>query len=305
MAFATSYNHLTVSVIRNPVNRIIRSVYLWAIGIIVGGMVVHNLLIMNYFLVLRARQHARSGATIRRFTVAWIVQHAALTLSFVVLAVTGFALRFPEAFWVEWLVSLGMTESLRGNLHRGAAVVLFLTSVLHVGYLLGTKRGRWELRSLAPSRKDWSDLLTSLRFYLFRSEKKARFGRYDYTQKAEYWAVVWGSVLMFVTGLILWLPVHAARFLPTIVIPAAQTIHYYEALLATLVILVWHFFFVIFHPEAYPMSWTWITGRMPREAAQEQHPEWFLEEVSKRDSPTQSLGDGGSFYAEGQDPHSA
>ena len=59
---------------------------------------------------------------------------------------------------------------------------------------------------------------------------------------------------------------------------STQTIHYYEAWLATLAILVWHFFFVILHPEEYPMSWTWLTGRMTREAAKENHGEWYEEE---------------------------
>ena len=57
----------------------------------------------------------------------------------------------------------------------------------------------------------------------------------------------------------------------------SQTIHYYEAWLATLAILVWHFFFVIFHPEAYPMSWTWITGKMPMEAVRKHHAGWHRE----------------------------
>jgi cytochrome b subunit of formate dehydrogenase len=86
---------------------------------------------------------------------------------------------------------------------------------------------------------------------------------------------------MILTGLILWFPVEAARFLPGALIPAAQTIHYYEAWLATLAILVWHFFFVIFHPEEYPMSWTWLTGRISKKAVQEHHTKWYEEETGE------------------------
>ena len=86
---------------------------------------------------------------------------------------------------------------------------------------------------------------------------------------------------MILTGLILWFPVLAARFLPAVVIPAAQTIHYYEAWLATLAIIVWHFFFVIFHPEEYPMSWTWLTGKISKKAVKEHHPRWYEEEAGE------------------------
>jgi formate dehydrogenase gamma subunit len=283
-AFAGSYNHRTASLTGNPVNRTIRSIYLWAIAILIGGMLLHNLVIMNYFMVMRRRESTARGETIRRFTTSWIVQHTALTVSFVVLAITGFALRMPDAFWVRWLVGLGMTEGLRGDLHRWAAVLLMATSLFHGIYLLSTKRGRWELKALSPSRKDFADLRGTLRHYLFRDGEKVRFGRYDYSQKAEYWSLVWGTLLMAATGLILWFPVLSARIFPAVVIPASQTIHYYEAVLATLVIVVWHLFFVVFHPEAYPMSWTWITGRMSKAEAMTHHREWYDEEVESQES---------------------
>jgi formate dehydrogenase gamma subunit len=262
-AFAGSYNHRT----------------LWAIAILIGGMLLHNLVIMNYFMVMRRRESTAHGETVQRFGVSWILQHTALTVSFVVLAITGFALRMPDASWVRWLVGLGMTEGLRGDLHRWAAMLLMATSFFHAVYLLSTRRGRWELKALSPSRKDFADVLGTLRFYLFRTSERVRFGRYDYTQKAEYWSLVWGTLLMAATGLVLWFPVASARIFPAIVIPASQTIHFYEAVLATLVIVVWHFFFVIFHPEAYPMSWTWITGRMSKSEAKKHYREWYEEEL--------------------------
>jgi cytochrome b subunit of formate dehydrogenase len=84
---------------------------------------------------------------------------------------------------------------------------------------------------------------------------------------------------MAVTGLVLWFPTLTARYLPSLVIPASQTIHYYEAWLATLAIIVWHFFFVIFHPEEYPMSWTWLTGKMSKKFVKEHHTAWYEEEI--------------------------
>lgn len=289
--FAASYTHKATSITANPVNRFIRSLYLWLIAIIIGGMVLHNLVIINYFMLKRRREQTDAQATLTRFTINEVAQHLVLTVAFVVLAVTGFALRHPDAFWVKTLSALGMTEEIRGTVHRAAGAVFILLSAYHAWYILGTRRGRMELRALIPDGKDVADLLQNLRYYTFRSKKKARFGRYDYSQKAEYWALIWGGIIMAITGLVLWFPTAAAKYLPALAIPAAQTIHYFEAWLATLAILVWHFFFVIFHPEEYPMSWTWLTGKMTKKSAQEHHPLWYEEELAKAGQvPEGSLG---------------
>jgi formate dehydrogenase gamma subunit len=269
----------------NPVNRIIRDIYLLAIALIIGGMIVHNLIILNYFMIKRRREQEGAGATVPRFTMNEVFQHLVLTVGFVVLVITGFALRFPEAWWVDALASVGMSEPVRGDIHRAAGVLLILTSIYHAWYVLATRQGRKELKAFAPRWADWRDLWGNLRFHTFRSDRKVAFGRYDYMQKAEYWALVWGTIVMVITGLVLWFPTFSARFLPGILIPASQTIHYYEAWLATLAILVWHFFFVILHPEEYPMSWTWLTGKMTREAAKEHHARWYEDEFGE--SPIQ------------------
>jgi formate dehydrogenase gamma subunit len=214
-----------------------------------------------------------------------VIQHLLLTLTFVTLVITGFALRFPNAWWVRALQGVGMTEPVRLNLHRVAAVGMVIVAVMHGWYVLVTRRGKVEFRALWPSWADLKDFAGNLRYYTWRSKEKVKFGRYDYSQKAEYWALIWGTIIMVLTGLILWFPAQATLFLPSIFVPAAQTIHYYEAWLATLAILVWHFFFVIFHPEEYPMSWTWLTGKMSRRAVQEHHARWYEEEIKGREKP--------------------
>jgi hypothetical protein len=52
----------------------------------------------------------------------------------------------------------------------------------------------------------------------------------------------------------------------------ATTVHYYEAILATLAILIWHFYHVIFDPDIYPMNWAWFDGKMSEEQFKEEHP---------------------------------
>ncbi|KPK62115.1 MAG: hypothetical protein AMS21_08150 [Gemmatimonas sp. SG8_38_2] len=205
------------------------------------------------------------------------MQHLLTTIAFVALVITGFALRFPEAWWVRILADIGLTESTRGDLHRIFGVVMIMTAIYHMWYLFLTRRGKREFKAIWPNWQDFKDLFYALAFYTWRRKERVKFGRYDYMQKAEYWALVWGTVVMILTGFILWFPAESVRLFPSWIVPAAQTIHYYEAWLATLAIVVWHFFFVIFHPEEYPMSWTWITGKMSEESVKKHHGRWFDE----------------------------
>ena len=276
--FAASYTHEATSLMANPINRTIRTIYVVLIAAIIGVMVVHNLVIMNYFMIERRRENQISR-WVMRFDRSQIIQHLLLTVAFVMLVITGFALRFPDAWWVGWLTDLGMTEPVRADLHRVFAVILVITAAYHMYYVFLTRRGREEFKSIVPRWRDMKDLLANLRYYTWNSDKETKFGRYDYSQKAEYWALIWGTILMIITGFILWFPQWTVKLLPSWIISAAQTVHYYEAWLATLAVLVWHFFFVIFHPEEYPMSWTWLTGRMSEESVKRHHARWFEEEI--------------------------
>jgi formate dehydrogenase gamma subunit len=282
--FAASYTHEAVSITANPVNKWIRTIYIGMILAVIGGMLLHNLVILNYYAMEKRRQ-GEAAAWVRRMDLSQVIQHMLLTVSFIALVVTGFALRFPEAWWVRRLAYIGMSEPVRANLHRIFAGVLVLASLYHVYYLVCTRRGLRELKAIAPAWLDVKQFLENMQFYTWQRKQHVRFGRYDYTQKAEYWALVWGTLVMAVTGFVLWFPEQAVRLFPWWAVTAAQTIHYYEAWLATLAIIVWHLFFVMFHPEAYPMSWTWITGKMDADTAAKHHPQWYREEQARQAGP--------------------
>jgi formate dehydrogenase gamma subunit len=281
--FATSYTHVTASIAANPINKWIRLVYLVLIVGTIGLMALHNLIVLNYYMTERRKQERQLGYVLR-FDRIQLWQHMINGIAFIVLVITGFALRFPDAWWVQWLAAIGMSEPVRSNVHRIAAVVLLAVGASHLLYVLFVARGRTEMRAMLPGLRDVTEAADNLRFHLWRTKQHPRFGRYDYTQKAEYWALVWGTAVMAVTGFVLWFPVQATRFLPWWVVPASQTIHYYEAWLATLAILVWHFFFVIFHPDAYPMNWAWLTGRVPEAFVREHHARWYEEELAHPDA---------------------
>lgn len=273
-AFSVAYTHRTASPLSNPVTKWIDYAYQVLIPLLIGGMLLHNALIFFYYL-RRKRRHEEEAGTVRRLDTNQIIQHLLLAVSFTVLVITGFALRYPDAFWVTPLVWVGMNEGIRSVVHRVAAVVMLIAGVQHFLYVVLSPRGRREWISLIPRWRDAVDAAGTIAYYLGLRQEKVRFDRYDYTQKAEYWALVWGTVVMALTGFVLWFPATAVRWFPTWVIEASQLLHFYEAWLAMLAIVVWHFFFTIVHPQVYPMSWTWLTGKMSIREVREHHGEWY------------------------------
>jgi cytochrome b subunit of formate dehydrogenase len=210
------------------------------------------------------------------------LQHGALLVSFTILVVTGFMLHYPDAWWVAGLRRLSdHLFDLRSRLHRVAAVVLIAASVAHLGYLAFTTRGRAFLRDILPVRGDLIDAWRVMRYNLGLSRERPRFGRFSYIEKSEYWALVWGTMLMGATGVALWFENTFIGMFGKLGWDVARTVHFYEAWLATLAIVVWHLYYVIFNPDAYPMNLAWITGTLSEAEMEEEHP-LELEAIRRR-----------------------
>ncbi len=267
---------------RNPIAYFFRVMYIWMIVLVIGGMFVHNLIILIYY-IREKRKADKSTVRVQRFQPFEVYQHMLLFLSFSVLVITGFSLKFPDAAWVDALVWLGMDEALRSVLHRIAAVVMIVISVIQFSYLVFTKKGRKDLKALMPTRSDLIHFWQNMRFHLGLSREKPEYGKYDYAEKAEYLALIWGTVVMGATGFVLWFPEFFISFLPSWFFETSEVIHYYEAWLATLAILIWHWFFVIYHPEKYPMSTTWMDGKITEEEWKHHHGLEYNEQQEKRE----------------------
>ncbi len=241
-----------------------RSIYLLLIPFTLGFMLLHNGLDL-----VRKTRSPRPPATDggeERLTRHERWQHAVLALSFVLLALSGFALMDPEAAWTRWLAPF--SEGTRRALHRWTALAFCLLCVYHVLYLALSGRGRTVLMGMLPR---WHDVRALLQHFAWglglRKEPPERHGAWHYAEKLEYWALVWGSTVMIVTGGVLVFHGVALRYLPAWTSDLATVVHYYEAVLACLSILVWHGYMVVFDPEVYPMSWAWLTGRVRPRAA--------------------------------------
>lgn len=245
------------------VNRWVRRFYVGLIIVVIGLMLAHNFLdwVRHAIQVYRSRERV-----VMRMPRAERYQHAILVVSFVVLALSGFALKFPDS----WLALLfGADEVFRRWLHRISGVVLLALGVYHLIFVAVTERGRRLVADMWPSRSDLPDVRANLRYFVGRSRSPARFSKFGYVEKLEYWAVVWGVVIMGVTGLLIWLKIPVTQMLPRWAIDVATTVHYYEAILACLAILVWHMYHVIGSPDSYPMNWAWWDGKVSQERHRE------------------------------------
>jgi cytochrome b subunit of formate dehydrogenase len=167
---------------------------------------------------------------------------------------------------------MGSSEPLRRWTHRIAGVVLLLVGLYHVFYILVGREGRRLVKDLFPVKKDFQDVVAVIRYLTGRSPRKPAIGRFGYAEKMEYWAVVWGTIIMGVTGLMIWFKIDVTHFLPRWVVDVAFTIHYYEAVLACLAIVVWHFYHVVFDPDVYPLNPACWDGKVSQHWQEEEHP---------------------------------
>lgn len=251
--------------------QIVRNIYLWLIALVIGGMLLHNGVLLFYDVRRRFRVH-KQRATYERLNANERRQHLVLLLTFALLVLTGFALKYPDVFWARALGALGMDEGVRRILHRSAGVAMILASLYHIVYL-ATSRGREQLTHMLPRTRDAREALQNVTYHLGRATTRPAFARFRYIEKAEYWALVWGTIVMVVTGLVLWFPDRIAG--PSWLVRVAEAIHLYEAWLAFLAIVVWHLFFVMFRPGTFPLSFTVITGRMEPDELRHEHPEEY------------------------------
>jgi formate dehydrogenase gamma subunit len=259
---------------RNPIAYLFKRIYFWLILVVIGGMMAHNILILVHH-VREKRKKELGQIRVTRFQSFEVYQHLIMLTSFLTLAVTGFALKFPDAGWVHLLVSLGMTEAVRSVIHRVAAMGLAVTSLIQLGYFILTKKGRRDFLSLLPNVDDVIHVWQNIRYNLGLSNEKPQFGRYDYGEKAEYLALIWGNMVMGATGFILWFPETFIGFLPIWMFETSEVIHYFEAWLAILAIIVWHWFFVFVHPDNAPVNLTFLDGKITEENLKHHHPQEY------------------------------
>ncbi|HDH97404.1 MAG TPA: hypothetical protein ENF73_06735 [Proteobacteria bacterium] len=266
---------------------IVRIIYLILITLVIGFMLLHNFIDYIRKVVAVLKKRAAAPVKYLRFSKSERWQHLLLLVSFSLLVISGFMYTFkitiPNAPWFQ---------ELRAIVHRVAAVMFIIYCIWHLSWLLFTKRGRGFLVAMIPRPKDLGDLLWTIFYNLGLISVRPKYDRFNYVEKMEYFALIWGGVVMILTGFLLWFEAHFIRIFPIWVVDVANLIHLMEATLAALAIVVWHFYHAHINPDVSPMATHWITGYLTEEEMEHEHPvelERIKARVAKGEKPEELI----------------
>ena len=208
---------------------------------------------------------------VQRFTRSQRVQHFLLLISFIILIITGLALKFHDSWLGKLVITLEGGVIARGIFHRSAAVLLIFVAFYHFLYIIFTRYAHEEFLLMVPRLKDFEDAFQSVSFALGLSSEHPRVDKYAPQEKFQYWAVVAGSLVMIITGLVLWYQTQAMLILPKWAIDITQVAHGYQGVIIAVVILLWHLYIVHLNPKRFPMSRIWIDGKISLEELKTEH----------------------------------
>jgi len=206
--------------------------------------------------------------TYTRFDISQRLEHLLFLLSFSLLGFTGLIQKFSASQVSDSLIFiLGGIERVRLIQHYRAIVMMIVSGyhVLVLAYKVFVLRLRW---SMLPIIEDFQHLFQDISYFFGLRKHRGYYGRYNYAEKVEYLAVVWGTVIMGLTGFMMWNPLSTTKLLPGDFIPAAKAAHGAEAILAILAIIIWHFYHV--HIKHFNKSM--FTGKLTRIEMQHEHP---------------------------------
>ncbi len=220
---------------------------------------------------VKAEAHS-GGETFVRFATSQRLEHMLLLISFSILGFTGLIQKFNQVSLAENLIlALGGIETVR-LIHRMFALILTIECIYHavaLAYQFFTKRSR---PTMLPTPHDIVDAWQMVLYFLGRRKERPLFDHFDFRQKFEYWAMVWGTIIMGITGFAMWFPIQTTTFLAGEVIPAAKAAHGAEAILAVLSIILWHMYNAHLAAEVFPVDKSIFTGTISKERMLHEHP---------------------------------
>lgn len=245
----------------------------------------------------------RDDETFIRMTVQQRLQHALTVVCFLLLVVTGLPLLYPDSAVWNWIPLAGKAFGVRSLLHRIGGVGLIVTSLWHVAYVMLTEEGGRYFREMMPKLVDARQLIQSVmhkvgimealyrrgvlkgfmdRAPWYRFAEPSAYDKFNWIEKFEYLAIVWGNLVMILTGLSLWFIEAAFALFPKPAIDIIKLVHGFEALLALLAIVIWHMYCVHLNPEVFPMSRMWLDGKISGKLLRHHYPGWYRQIEAER-----------------------
>jgi len=222
------------------------------------------------------------GEMFQRFNRNFRFQHMVMFSSVILLIITGMPVKFPNFILSRFVINFWGGIQNSTLVHRIGAGMLIYFMVHHLFYTVLTRDGRRDFWLLIPNLQDAKDIAQNIRHFLGKTPDKPRFGRFSYIEKFDYWAVYWGCIIMIGSGLVLWFENVVMRFFPKYVTDVAHEMHSDEALLATLAIVIWHFYNVHFNPDRFPGTLLWWHGQLSEHEMKEEHPLEYDEIMARR-----------------------
>jgi cytochrome b subunit of formate dehydrogenase len=215
------------------------------------------------------RKSKASGVkTYVRFDILQRIQHLLFLISFSLLGFTGLPQKFPLSPISVWIFKvLGGVETVR-LIHHSSAIVMMIVSIYHVLEILYRVFVLKTPITMIPWINDIQHVYEDVLYYLGLRKHMGYYGRYSYAEKVEYLALVWGTIVMGLTGFVMWNPISSLRIMPGEMVPAAKAAHGGEAILAVLAIIIWHFYHV--HIKHFNKSM--FTGKLSHEEMKHEHP---------------------------------
>lgn len=233
---------------------------------------------------------------IPRFNLQQRFQHAIMAVSVLMLIITGFPIKYAAQDWAQYVVNLfGGFENMF-HVHLAFGVIMIMSALYHVIWLAYTflashnrdrnpgvysateaftkiskEYNRGPDIAMMPSYKDVRDAIHHIQYLLGLRPDPPQFDRYTWLEKFEYFAVIWGVIVMGFSGIILWFP-QLFVFWPRWALDVGRVVHTNEAFVAMLALVVGHFYAAHFSPKVFPTSRVWWDGTITREHLQEEHP---------------------------------
>ncbi len=215
-----------------------------------------------------------------RFTVSQRVQHWVLVVLFVLLALTGFPLKFADREWARALIDFFGGLRYSRLVHHWAGIALVIGFIVHLIYALTALRRPPSAPGAAPAARpgliqrilalpmvispgDLRKASQQLLYLVGLRTDPPTFGRFSIREKFEYIGVAWGTTLLGVTGLILWGAQIASHYVTGRVLNIAIIAHTYEAFLAIIHVGILHIYSVTLNPHVFPLSGAMLSGNTP------------------------------------------
>lgn len=221
-----------------------------------------------------------------RFNLIERIQHIILFVSLIMLLITGLSLTYHDSWIGKFMLDLEGGLAGRGKIHNLFAFILIVLCVFHAFYITFSDKGHNEISHLKFRRKDLKKVIPNLKYSAGLSKEKPRSGRYNISQKFQYWGVVLGCAVMIITGLILLFKVWGvAMIVPKWLWDITNLVHSSEGILIFIVLFMWHIYDVHLSPKIFPMNKVWITGKISKEELQNEHAEEYEQIFGKEFVP--------------------